>query len=145
MLQPTPAPRCTRCPAADIRSQLAAHLRRLGVPLRSALEGPHRDLLAVRKALASGLFINAARLTDELDVRLSGGRAEHYQGSFLGVSAALAAADFWLRSPGWVPRVLVAWCWAAWVPAVACSIALWNGGNCRQGWCSHPGDCLHNS
>lgn len=58
--------------AADIRSQLEAHLRRLGVPLRSELEGPGRDLDSVRKALASGLFINAARLTDELDVKLSG-------------------------------------------------------------------------
>ena len=29
----------------------------------------------VRKALAAGLFINAARLTDELDVRMSGGWA----------------------------------------------------------------------
>lgn len=37
------------------------------------LQGPARDLEPVRKALASGLFINAARLTDELDVRMSGG------------------------------------------------------------------------
>ena len=34
----------------------------------------------MRKALAAGLFINAARLTDELDVRMSGGWAGGQEG-----------------------------------------------------------------
>lgn len=43
--------------AADIRSQLQRHLRRLGLPWVSAVD----DLMSVRKALAAGLFSNAAQ------------------------------------------------------------------------------------
>jgi ATP-dependent RNA helicase DDX35 len=61
--------------AADIRNQLQAHLRRLGIKPSSALEGAsafdQEALATVRKALAAGLFINAAKLTDELQVKLS--------------------------------------------------------------------------
>ncbi|KAL4435416.1 hypothetical protein ABPG77_006178 [Micractinium sp. CCAP 211/92] len=62
--------------AADIREQLQAHLRRLGLRQGSALEGTslldHAEALTtVRKALAAGMFINAAKLTDELTVKLS--------------------------------------------------------------------------
>ncbi|KAL4419831.1 hypothetical protein ABPG75_006929 [Micractinium tetrahymenae] len=62
--------------AADIREQLQAHLRRLGLRQGSALEGvsllDHAEALTtVRKALAAGMFINAAKLTEELAVKLS--------------------------------------------------------------------------
>ncbi|KAI7836590.1 hypothetical protein COHA_009551 [Chlorella ohadii] len=73
--------------AADIRNQarlwprvcaaawLQAHLRRLGIKPSSALDGAsafdQEALATVRKALAAGLFINAAKLTDELQVKLS--------------------------------------------------------------------------
>lgn len=43
--------------AADIRNQLQRHLRRLGLPWVSAVD----DLMSVRKALAAGLFSNAAQ------------------------------------------------------------------------------------
>lgn len=71
--------------AADIRSQLASHCRRLKLSLRSYLDQfsmdsrtqdtalpalGSRDLTPVRKALASGLFINAARMTEEIQVNL---------------------------------------------------------------------------
>eukprot|EP00887_Chlorella_sp_A99_P002951 scaffold24.g2951.t1 len=59
--------------AADVRGQLEAHLRRLGLPLHSALAEQEREpaLGAVRRACAAGLFINAARLTEELSVKTS--------------------------------------------------------------------------
>ncbi|KAI3425228.1 hypothetical protein D9Q98_008996 [Chlorella vulgaris] len=62
--------------AADIRSQLQAHLRRLGFKQASALEGAtsfdhDQELDIVRKALAAGMFINAARLTEETQVKLA--------------------------------------------------------------------------
>ncbi|KAA6422608.1 MAG: putative ATP-dependent RNA helicase DHX35-like [Trebouxia sp. A1-2] len=43
--------------AADIRNQLQRHLRRLGLPWVSAVD----DLMSMRKALAAGLFSNAAQ------------------------------------------------------------------------------------
>ena len=58
--------------AADIRGQLEAHLRRAGLPLHSAFaeeQARGEGLTAVRRALTAGLFINAARLTEELHVR----------------------------------------------------------------------------
>lgn len=62
--------------AADIRNQLQAHLRRQGIKQASALEGAtsfdhDEELETVRKALAAGMFINAAKLTEELTVKLS--------------------------------------------------------------------------
>jgi ATP-dependent RNA helicase DDX35 len=64
---------------ADVRAQLAAHLRRLGVTPGSAFSAPPSSsssagaasvdvgegLLRVRQALAAGLFMNAARLESE--------------------------------------------------------------------------------
>jgi hypothetical protein len=65
--------------AADIRAQLEARLRRSRVPIESALEGDGGGgdgpggLEAVRKTLAAGMFINAAKLTEEVLVKRSGG------------------------------------------------------------------------
>lgn len=67
--------------ASDIRTQLLAHLRKLGLPTGAALADvdPGSEvaeaLVRVRKALAAGLFIKTARLTEELAVDLAD--AEH--------------------------------------------------------------------
>ncbi|KAL6770172.1 hypothetical protein ACKKBG_A33890 [Auxenochlorella protothecoides x Auxenochlorella symbiontica] len=58
--------------AADIRFQLESHLKRAGLDWRSTALGPGAQgdaasgLLTVRKACAAGLFMQAARLTEEL-------------------------------------------------------------------------------
>lgn len=72
---------------ADIRRQLGSYLGRMGC---SVMSTGAKDILTVRKALASGMFINAARLTDEITlddnnntinvyrlVRSAGGAAAH--------------------------------------------------------------------
>ncbi|KAK9828606.1 hypothetical protein WJX72_001006 [[Myrmecia] bisecta] len=48
--------------AADIRNQLCSHLRRVSLPLASC-DG---DVTTVQKALAAGLFTNAAQLSDTI-------------------------------------------------------------------------------
>ena len=77
MSPPPPPPPSPVNPLPLLALQLQAHLRRLGIPLKAALQGAssfdHADALTtVRKALAAGLFINAAKLTDEMTVKLSG-------------------------------------------------------------------------
>jgi len=57
---------------ADIRLQLMAHLRRLGLHVSSALGDVYpgseavEALTRVRKSLTAGFFLNAAKLSDEL-------------------------------------------------------------------------------
>jgi ATP-dependent RNA helicase DDX35 len=66
--------------AAEVRVHLAAHLRRLGMPVDSALSGlpaggaaARAALVRVRRALAAGLFLNAARLATDAEVAAAGG------------------------------------------------------------------------
>lgn len=72
-------PRHSILAAADIRFQLESHLKRAGLDWRSTALGPGAQgdaasgLLTVRKACAAGLFMQAARLTEELVVDKAGG------------------------------------------------------------------------
>lgn len=50
----------------------AAHVGGRPSALRQTAPRPPRHVQAVRKALAAGMFINAARLTEELKVNLAG-------------------------------------------------------------------------
>lgn len=86
--------------AADIRGQLEAHLRRLGLPLHSAFAERERSeaLLSVRRACAAGLFLQAARLTGEVAVSRTDGD-DHGAGVYRLVRGGVgsAVADVRLR------------------------------------------------
>jgi ATP-dependent RNA helicase DDX35 len=62
---------------ADVRNQLLSHLRRSGLPLRGpalvpgmGMEAKTQVLQRLLKSLTSGLFINAARLKEEMNVNI---------------------------------------------------------------------------
>jgi ATP-dependent RNA helicase DDX35 len=62
---------------ADVRKQLLSHLGRNGLPVRGpafvpgmGIEGKTQVLQRLLKSLTSGLFINAARLTEEMNVNV---------------------------------------------------------------------------
>jgi ATP-dependent RNA helicase DDX35 len=63
---------------ADVRNQLLSHLRRNGLPVRGpalvpgmGVEAKTQVLQRLLKSLTAGLFINAARLTEEMNVNVA--------------------------------------------------------------------------
>jgi ATP-dependent RNA helicase DDX35 len=63
---------------SDVRNQLLSHLRRNGLPVRGpalvagmGVEAKSQVLERLLKSLTSGLFVNAARLTEEMNVNVA--------------------------------------------------------------------------